>query len=136
MAAGVLGEIAFLGAHAVAFNAYYLIRASALLMEALRSKDTECTSDLLQPQLWENREGGRTGWLASDHTRRVKLAFVAYTAVLLRERDAELNELLSLGTDPNEQNFDLWWTIERFEVDQEVECVEENLGLKRQIFRD
>jgi hypothetical protein len=76
------------------FYAYYLIRASTSLIARLQLMSDENAQELLVPKLWENREGGRTAWRPADHTRRVKQAFMAYVARLLRDSHSELNQLL------------------------------------------
>jgi hypothetical protein len=109
---------------------FHLIRPAADLVTLLAGSDDDHAAYLLEPQLWQHVEHDRTSWGMPDYTKRVKKAFVVHIARLTREHAPELCGLLRLSDDPDDRDFDQWWTTERFIVDEELEEIEQQYGIK------
>jgi hypothetical protein len=105
---------------------YYLIKPSACLMDALSGSSSKLAPILLESELWSQEEGGITVWRAEDCLARVKLLYLAYLEMEYG-CSSEFKEIfgesiISLA------EFDKWWTIERYGLEDNIEWVQNELN--------
>ena len=119
------------------FEALYFIRPTLALRERLSSVEPDVAAFLSEARLWSKQEGGRTTWNDKDSEAQVKMLFLAklwseYVCGATGEK--VLQECLQdlLGAPPfDEQVFDRWWQVERFEgVEESFEAVQRQLHLE------
>lgn len=120
------------------YEALYIIKPAATLRERLQQVPQDLAEFLGRPLLWTKKEGGVTAWTAEDFVAQVKLLFLLELwsdYVLGADDDPRLKDLLEeiLGAPPfDEQVFDHWWNVERFDgADQSFEAIEESLVLEQ-----
>lgn len=108
------------------FSGFYLIKPRPALTAKFAAHYASPIEAALRPQLWSNREGGKTNWTAADQMLKVKLVFLTSLWNMLEGSTAK-REFFAEQTALSEQFFDQWWEIERYEVEEEVEIALEYL---------
>lgn len=103
--------------------AYYLIQPRTGLAEWLRPRvEPEVVELLTERQLVANDEFvGRTSWRDDENALRVKLLFVAGLRDLIPLKDDNSCEAILGSREISASLFDRWWTVERFELEANVD---------------
>lgn len=90
-----------------------------------------------QPLMWSKKEGGRTAWTEEDYIAQVKLLFLLnlWSEYVVHVGEDPILKLFLeeiIGRPPfNQELFDRWWTVERYEgVDESFEDVVERLAMQ------
>ncbi len=110
------------------YEAFYLVEPRPELAERLRDCVAPELADLLmEPLLYRRQENTGSNWLAAERLLQVKLLFLAdlrqYTPLA---EDAGFTRVFG-SAQISMALFDRWWTARRFQVEEELETLEERL---------
>jgi hypothetical protein len=108
---------------------YYLIKPSPRLTDALSGSSSKLAPILLEPELWSQEEGGITIWRTEDYLARVKLLYLAYLEMEYG-RSTEFKEIFGESV-ISLAEFDKWWTIEVYGLEDTLEWVRDELNAER-----
>lgn len=102
----------------------FVIRPSVSLKSKIAHWQSELKELLVLTSVWNKTEGHRTTWKPQDRITQVKLLFLA--SLKQYSNICEFETLVG-GLPLNERAFDMWWTIEQIDDEENVETVEAEL---------
>jgi hypothetical protein len=104
---------------------FYIIKPKAILVDKVREINETTGKLLTEVTTWQDEEITHSGWTNNDYIVAVKLVYLAYLYEDCRtEPETHFlfnNQVISFGL------FDKWWSIERYELSDNIKEAEHSL---------
>ncbi|MEK8018127.1 MAG: hypothetical protein VSS75_014735 [Candidatus Parabeggiatoa sp.] len=104
---------------------FYVIKPKAILVDRTKTLDETIGKPLTEVTTWLDEEMTHSGWSDNDYIVAVKLIYLAY---LYEDfKDEPETQFLFNGGAIRFELFDKWWSIERFELSDNITEAEHSL---------
>ncbi|RKZ49090.1 MAG: hypothetical protein DRR16_12275 [Candidatus Parabeggiatoa sp. nov. 3] len=104
---------------------FYVIKPKAILVDRTKTLDETIRKPLTEVTTWLDEEMTHSGWSDNDYIVAVKLIYLAY---LYEDfKDEPETQFLFNGGAIRFELFDKWWSIERFELSDNITEAEHSL---------
>ncbi len=104
---------------------FYVVKPKAILVDRARALDETIGKSLTEVTTWLDEEITHSGWSNNDYIVAVKLIYLAY---LYEDfKDEPETQFLFNESLIRFELFDKWWSIERFELNDNIREAEHSL---------
>jgi len=104
---------------------FYVVKPKAILEHKARTLDETIKKPITEVTTWLDEEVSHSGWSVNDYLVAVKLIYLAYLYEDFKN-EPKTQFLFNQGS-LHVELFDKWWSIERFELSDNIEEAEHSV---------